>query len=145
MGTSAPARWAFSQAVCVAAPYFRSIRPRFLVLEPGHVEVFVRKRRRVTNHLGTVHAIAMCNIAELCGGVCLDLAVPDSLRWIPVGMEVRYEKLAKTSLRGVCKIELDDLVPGDVRVPVEVFDTSGQRVFSADITMRISEKRAKAA
>ena len=115
------------------------------MLDPGHVEVVVKKRRSVTNHIGTMHAIVMCNIAELVGGTCLDLACPDHLRWIPVGMTVHYEKLAKTDLRGVCRIDATTLEPGDVPVPVEVFDTNGQRVFSAEITMRVSAKSDKAA
>jgi len=102
----------------------------------------MRKRRRVTNHIGTVHAIAMCNMAELVGGTCTDLLVPDHLRWIPVGMEVQYVSLAKTSLTATC--DVDDPAsfsePGDVIAPVTVTDESGKTVFEAQIRMRISER-----
>lgn len=143
LGTSPPALWILSQAVCIAAPYFRSIRPRFTVVEPGHVEAFVRKRRRVTNHIQTVHAIAMCNMAELVGGTCTDLLVPGHLRWIPVGMEVAYVALAKTDLTATCQVEDPAAFqePGDVVAPVVVRDTSGKTVFEAAITMRISAKK----
>ena len=67
LGSSPLARWLISTAVCFKAPYFWSIRPSFLLLEPGRVEVWVPKRRAVTNHINTVHAIAMCNAAELAG------------------------------------------------------------------------------
>ena len=50
---SAAGRWLFSRIVCFKAPYFGSIRPTFDVLETGRSEAHFRKRRRVTNHIGT--------------------------------------------------------------------------------------------
>ena len=58
----------FSRAVCFKAPYFGTISPRFAELQPGRARVSMRKRRAVQNHIGTVHAIAMCNLAELAAG-----------------------------------------------------------------------------
>ena len=47
--------WFFSKAVCWKAPYFGSISPRFVLLEPGRCEAIIHDRRRVRNHIGTVH------------------------------------------------------------------------------------------
>lgn len=139
-GSSPIALFGYSQAVRFAAPYFKTIKARFTRFDPGHVHAIVPKRRAVTNHIGTVHAIAMCNAAELVGGTCTDLLVPSDMRWIPVGMKVQYLKLAKTNLTAKCDIE--DPTPfsqeGDVEVPVEVVDTKGVTVFAAQITMRVS-------
>lgn len=57
--------WLFSRAVCLKAPYFASIAPRIENLAPHRYEASLRHRRRVSNHIGTVHAIALCNLAEL--------------------------------------------------------------------------------
>jgi hypothetical protein len=54
----------FSAAVCFKAPYFLTIRPVLLRLEPGHTSVRMRNSWLVRNHLGTVHAIAQCNLIE---------------------------------------------------------------------------------
>lgn len=62
----------FSAAVCRRAPYFASISPLFRELKPGLAEVFVRNRRKVHNHLGTVNAIAMCAMCELAAGTMID-------------------------------------------------------------------------
>ncbi|MEO1420185.1 MAG: hotdog fold domain-containing protein [Pseudomonadota bacterium] len=135
-------RWLFGKLVGFAAPYFRTIKPRFLTLEPGHVEIHMRNRRAVQNHLQSVHAIAMCNAAELVGGLCLDVSLDSRFRWIPVGMTVQYLKMAKTDLVARCQpgsAQFDQ--PGDVVMPVGVFDTNGVEVFHADITMRVSQKR----
>ena len=144
LGTGAVGRWAIARALSLMAPYFLTIRPKISRLDPGNVEVRIRKRWGVTNHLGTVYAIAMCNIAELAAGACCELSVPDHLRWIPVGMTVSYLKLAKTDLRGVCAFDPALLTtPGDKEIPVDVFDTNDVCVFTARITMRVSERRAR--
>jgi hypothetical protein len=81
-------RWLFSRALCLKAPYFGSIRPRFDDLRPGFGRVRAPLRRAVKNHLGTFHAIACCNLAEVTAGTTLDASLPRSHRWIPKGMTV---------------------------------------------------------
>lgn len=136
-------QWLISKIVCFKAPYFSTIKPRFTVVKPGHVALTLKKRRSVLNHINTVHAIAMCNAAELAGGTCLDISLDARYRWIPVGMKVKYLKMAKTDLTAVCKIECYDWDEAqDVVMPVGVFDASGVEVFHADITMRISKRKA---
>jgi acyl-coenzyme A thioesterase PaaI-like protein len=142
LGNTAFGRWLVSKAVCFAAPYFSTIKPVFTVLEPGHVELEFKKRRAVQNHIKSVHAIAMCNAAELAGGTCLDVSLNRDFRWIPVGMEVAYLKIAKSDLTAVCRIDRYDWSePQDVFMPVGLFDTSGTEVFHAEIRMRISPRK----
>ncbi|BFM10169.1 hotdog fold domain-containing protein [Simiduia litorea] len=142
-GGSAIGRWLVSRIVCFNAPYFSSIKPVFTVVEPGLVEVAFKKRRAVHNHIKSVHAIAMCNAAELAGGVCLDVSLNANFRWIPVGMTVQYLKIAKSDLRAVCKLDAYDWdSPQDVVMPVCVFNQDNVEVFHADITMRISPKKS---
>ena len=141
-GNSSAGRWLVSRIICFVAPYFRTIKPVFTVLQPGHTELVFKKRRAVQNHIKSVHAIAMCNAAELAGGTCLDVSLHGDFRWIPVGMEVKYLKIAKTDLKAVCKLDKYDWEePQDVIMPVGVFDTAGDEVFHADIRMRISPKK----
>ena len=94
-------KWLFSKLVCFKAPYFASIAPRMVSLEPGRGEATVAHRRRVTNHLGTVHAIALCNLAEFVGGLTTDVSIPASMRWSPRGMTVEYRKKAVGRQRAV--------------------------------------------
>jgi len=138
----------FSWAICLRAPYFRTIRPHITEMRPGYCEVRAPKRRRVHNHIGTFHAIAACNLAEVAAGMLMEASLPTSHRWIPMGMTVRYVAKAKTDLRGVAELELPELTaePTEWVVPVRILDTAGEVVVSADITMRVSEhKKTKAA
>jgi hypothetical protein len=52
--------------------------------------------------------------------------------------------MAKTDLKIICHIDKYDWDEvQDVVMPVGVFDTDGDEVFHADITMRISLKKRK--
>jgi uncharacterized protein (TIGR00369 family) len=87
-----------------AAPYFGTIGPQFVDVRPKDVvEVRIKDRREIHNHLGSVHAGAMCNAAELVGGVLTDISLPEGRRWIPSAMSVQYLAKAKTDLRVVAK------------------------------------------
>lgn len=92
-------RWLFSRLICLKAPYFASIAPRIESLAPNHGVATLRHRRRVTNHIGSVHAIALCNLAEFVGGLTCDVSLPPGMRWIPKGMTVEYLKKAMVRAR----------------------------------------------
>ena len=129
---------AFTSTVCQVAPYFSSIQPRVTALRPGFAEATVPLRREVTNHLGTMHAIALCNAAELVGGTMTDASLPAGMRWIPKGMTVAYLAKVKSDIRAVADGSgIDWQTPGDKVVPVSVIDAAGQKVFTADITMDV--------
>lgn len=136
-------KWLFSKGICFKVPYFGSIRPRIVALRPGYCEVHLKKRRAVTNHLGTVHAIAMCNLAELAGGLAGEVSLPATHRWIPKGMQVEYLKKAQTSLRATSSIaDVPDLsAETELPIVVEVFDTSNQLVFKATMQMWVTPRK----
>ena len=143
LSTKPAGKWLFSRLVCWKAPYFSTIRPRFVALRPGYCEVQIRKRRRVLNHIGTVHAIAICNMAEIAGGTMTDVTVPSGFRWIPKGMTVEYLAKAQTDLTATARIEpLPDFDQAmELPVTVAVKDSAETLVFRAVITMWVSPKK----
>ncbi len=56
------------------------------------------------NHIGTVHAIAMCNMAELAGGTMTEVTVPSTHRGFPKAWTVEYLKKAETDLIAVAAL-----------------------------------------
>lgn len=96
---------AFSFAFSQKAPYFFSIRARFVELRPNYAELVIPKRRGVQNHLGTVHAIALCNGLEAAMGALAEATIPADKRWIPRGMEISYTAKATTDI--TCIAETD--------------------------------------
>ena len=135
-------QWLFARVVCRKAPYFGSIRPRIPVLQPGCCEVRITRRRAVLNHLGGVHAIAMCNMAELAAGMMTEVSIPASHRWIPKGMQVEYLGKAGTDLLARAAVEpLPDFGEAvELPVSVSITDTQDQLVCRAVITMWVSPR-----
>ncbi|MDB3936370.1 DUF4442 domain-containing protein [Granulosicoccus sp.] len=135
-------KWMFSRFLSFKAPYFATISPRFIELRPGYCKIYVRKKRKILNHIGTVHAIAMCNMAELAGGTMTDVTVPPTHRWIPKEMNVKYIAKAETNLYAIAKLDqLPEFADSsEFPISVNVFDDSGKCVVEAVITMWISKK-----
>ena len=137
-------KWTFSKLLCLKAPYFSSISPVFEELKENYCEIKIKKHRAVLNHIGTVHAIAMCNMAELAGGTMTDATVPSTHRWIPKGMTVEYLKKADTDLVAIATpvdVNFQWNEGSDYLVNVEVRNTANEKVFNAVITMWVSKKK----
>jgi acyl-coenzyme A thioesterase PaaI-like protein len=134
----------FSRAFAFRAPYFASIRPRFTVIEPDHAELVVRDRRRVNNHLGTVHAIALCNGLEAAMGALAEASIPATKRWIPKGMEVAYTAKADSDVTCVAETDPTQWSGDDPDVPVRVRgeDRDGTVVVEGEIRLWVTEKTA---
>ena len=133
----------FSWLVCRKAPYFASIRPRIVSLAPGRGEATIAHRRAVTNHIGTVHAIALCNLAEFVGGLTTDASLPSGMRWIPKGMTVSYLRKAVGRMHAVATPDIAPYVSETgYRLPVSVVisNDAGEAVFRAGIEMWVSPK-----
>ncbi|MDC4648169.1 DUF4442 domain-containing protein [Acinetobacter baumannii] len=128
----------FSKMTCQMAPYFSTINPTITELQKGFSTVVVPFSKEVTNHLGTLHAIALCNAAELAAGMMTNVSIPEGARWIPKGMEVNYLAKAKTDVIAVADgRDIDWSIEGDIQVPVSIKDIEGTEVFTAKITMNI--------
>lgn len=136
----------FSLGMCLRVPYFGSVLPYVRSLEPGRCEVTAPKWWGIRNHLGTFHAIAACNLAEVAMGMLAEATVPTTHRWIPKEMTVRYLAKANSSLTAVAQLadlpDFDAITDGaDLVVPVSITDRDGAEVVHADITVWISRSR----
>ena len=130
----------FAILVGYSAPFFRTIKAKFIEFKPAYCETQIRDRWGVRNHLGTINAGALCSLAEMTGGLALDSVVPNNLRWIPSGMTVSYLKKATGVVTAVSKFDPSIVISGDVLIPIVVSNESGEPVFNAQITFYLSEK-----
>jgi acyl-coenzyme A thioesterase PaaI-like protein len=135
-------RRVFSRLFTLKAPYFATVRPQFVELRPNYAELTIRKRRRVHNHIKTVHVIAICNGLEAAMGALAEASVPRDKRWIPKGMEVAYTAKAVSDITCIAETDPDAWTGDDPDVPVRVraLRDDGTAVVEGVIRLWVTDK-----
>jgi len=118
--------WLFSKLFSFAVPYSGSVGPRIRVLEPGHAVVEIPDRRSNRNHLRSVHAIALVNLAEITSGLAMMAALPPTVRGIVTTLSMTYHKKARGTIRAVARVAVPTVSEDrDFDVMAECFDPEG--------------------
>ena len=130
--------WVFQQIFAWTVPYSASTAPRVRVLAPGHAEVEIPDRRANRQHLGSVHAIALMNVAEMASGLAMVSGLPDGVRSIVREIRMEYLKKARGTIRAVSRVTIPT-VTGDVdhEVTADCVDRTGAVVARATVAWRL--------
>jgi acyl-coenzyme A thioesterase PaaI-like protein len=122
-------RAAFGGLFRLMVPYSATICPEFLDLEPGFARVRMRDRRAVRNHLESVHAIALMNLAELTSGMALMNGLPDDARAIITHLSMEYLKKARGTLTAQCSCDVPSSnEKAEKHIEAEIRDGAGDIV-----------------
>ncbi len=133
----------FGRILGLAVPYARTISPEFLEIAPGVARVRMRDRRRVRNHLGSVHAAALFNLGELTANTALSAAQPAGVRWIPTGSSIVYEKKARGTLEAIARLEpVDWSRSHEVAGEARIVDAGGDVVARVQMKWRVGPQPA---
>ncbi|WP_320673287.1 hotdog fold domain-containing protein [Patulibacter defluvii] len=137
-------RGVVSRAYRTAAPYFLTIPAQLDALAPGRAVASMAAVPWTRNHLGGVHAIAQCNLAEYAMGAVAEATVPASHRWIPRGMTVDYRARAGGRLTATATLELPAELAEKQELPVRIAiaDREGVEVTSIEIRIWITARRS---
>ena len=79
------------------------------------------------NHIGTVHAIALCNGLEAAMGALAEASIPAHKRWIPKGMEVAYTAKADSDITCIAETDPEQWTGDDPDVRVRVRGVRARR------------------
>ena len=115
-------KWLFSRIIGLIVPYTGALSATVQSLEPGHCVVTLADRRKIRNHLNSIHAIALCNLGEETTGLALMNSLPDNTRGILIGISADYIKKARGKLTAECRCDIPDkldtheyTIKGDIR------------------------------
>lgn len=130
----------FSLLAGVQVPYTGSVGARVEELRPGYARVSMRDRRKVRNHLKSIHAVALTNLAEMTGNLALMTAQGPGARWIIASFETKFIKKARGRITAECTIGFDPNVAGDYEGRVVLRDAANEVVAEATPRWKVSTK-----
>ena len=107
--SSLPAgKWLFSRLLGLTVPYTGTLGARIQTLQPGRCIILLPDKRKVRNHLHSIHAIALCNLGEMVTGLALMNSLPDKTRGILTGLSINYLKKARGLLTARCDCDIPE-------------------------------------
>ena len=128
----------FSRGVGMMAPYTGSIRAEVVDFGPGYARVQMRDRKRLRNHLRSVHAVALMNLGEVTTGLAMMSLVPSGGRGIVTSLNMEYRKKSRGTITCECEATMP---PGSGKVDAVVEgilrDASGDTVAIARAHWRL--------
>lgn len=132
-------KWLFSQIMNHMVPYSGSIRAKVVSLAPGQVTLQLKDKRKIRNHLHSIHAIALTNLGEYCSGLALYTSMPEHIRGIVVKLETEYYKKARGTLTAVSHCQCPDVLSNTIYlVNTEIKDQNHELVAKTITHWRLS-------
>ena len=95
------------------------------------------------NHLKSIHAVALVNLAEVVSGLAMLTGLPSTLRAIVVGLSIEYVKKARGTLTAESTVVLPEITQSqEIHVRAVVRDADGDEVARATVRWLVGPSHA---
>lgn len=121
----------YSTVIGFMVPYSGSIPFSIDTIESGYAKVYMKDRRKVRNHLSSIHAMALMNLAELTGGLAAHSKLTDQSRGILKSLSIEFKKKARGKIYADCKTDfVETFDKQDVVLDIYVKNVSDDLVLA---------------
>ena len=142
--------WLLSRLMGTIIKFAGTAKIRVEKLDANECVISLKNRKRVQNHIGSVHAAAMALLAESATGFMTALSVPDNRIIVLRSMELTYVKRASGDMKAVAQFSdeqvqyIRETDKGDIDVPVVITDENGDQTVEARMIWAWTMKKKKA-
>ncbi|WP_162846719.1 DUF4442 domain-containing protein [Marinicella litoralis] len=135
-------KFLFKQIIAKKIPYTGSIKADVQKLQPGLCEVALKFRKANTNHLNSVHALALSNLGEFTGGLAVMTGLPSHIRGIVTHISTEYLKKARGHLIAIAEVQIPEItVPKTSHtIQANIYDSDNDLVSIVTVTWLLSPK-----
>lgn len=129
-------------------PFFGTAGIRIEELSHSQVVMTLQNRRKVQNHIHTVHAAAMTLLAESATGILMGMNVPDDKYMVIKSLHVDFQKKASGAMKAVATLTPEQVrsaqndAEGEILVSVSVSDASGNEPVACQMLWAWKPKRS---
>lgn len=138
----------FTQLFCSQVKYARTSKIIIVDIEPQQVKLLIKNHKKVQNHIGGVHAIAVALLAESATGIVFGMNLPDTALPLLKSMTMNFKRRMQGDLTAVARIsdqQTSELTgeKGDMEILVTITDESGQEPIECIMNWAWVTKQAK--
>ncbi len=132
----------FSLALGYIAPYSGSIGARVEEVRPGYARVSMRDRRKLRNHLASIHAIALINLGEIATGLAVLSSISTDRRAILVDIHADYLRKARGKLTATAEFQFPETLADNTscEIDAQLKDQDGEIVTLVRATWLVGYK-----
>lgn len=141
-------KFLITQLFSRTVPFVGTSRIKIHELSEERVVMTIANKRRVQNHIKTVHAAAMTLLAESATGILMGMNVPDDKYLVVKSLHVDFQKKASGDMQAIATLTREQVhaaqndAEGEIMVNVQVTDVNGVEPITCQMLWAWKPKRS---